>query len=453
MEQKLPERLTDGSVNSVRELIRMVEELVADGGLRPGDRLPPVRELATLVGMSPSSVAAAWRSLNEKGLLRGMGRSGTFVVKQTRPSNNIRWRPHFNPGVEAIELSTGFPDRNLLPKIQPRHFNGIDDLSAYSYLDNPVLDNLEKALRGIFEPEFDGFSLTITDGTLDAIDRLLSITITRGDLVAVEDPGFPAIFDLVEANQGRILAVETDEHGMTVSSLISALTMGAKVIISQPRAQNPTGASRNDQRMRDIVEAISKYAPQVTVIEDDHSALISGRELNSLAHLLPRQTAYVASFSKSHGPDLRLAAIFGPAELIDELQERRRLGPAWSSRALQRLLANLLLDDEAVAQVEDAKHAYQIRRRSIESLLQISGLTENQRGDGLNIWVPVVNERSAILSLATNGVIVAPGSDFKLTESIQDHIRMTLCISEEMLETIAPLLVSATSYATANWRM
>ena len=80
----------------------------------------------------------------------------------------------------------------------------------------------------------------------------------------------------------------------------------------------------------------------MTVIEDDHAGDISSAPAVSVGQFLPDRTVHVSSFSKSHGPDLRLAAIGGPPALVAAVADRRLLGPGWSSRLLQAVLLDLL---------------------------------------------------------------------------------------------------------------
>ncbi|GAA3346088.1 hypothetical protein GCM10020358_55760 [Amorphoplanes nipponensis] len=83
----------------------------------------------------------------------------------------------------------------------------------------------------------------------------------------------------------------------------------------------------------------------MTVVEDDHAGDVATAPPVSLGTRLPDRTVHVAGFSKSHGPDLRLAALAGPAPLVTAINDRRLLGPGWSSRLLQAVLLDLLTDD------------------------------------------------------------------------------------------------------------
>ena len=134
---------------------------------------------------------------------------------------------------------------------------------------------------------------------------------------------------------------------------------------------------------------------------------------------------HIRSYSKSHGPDLRLAAVGGAGDVVTAVANRRLLGPGWSSRILQALLLELLQDPatpardgrgrERVRPPAGARVARCWRPRGVG----VSG------GDGINLWMRVADERSAAVALAARGIGVAPGEPF-LVRPDDDHLRVTV---------------------------
>jgi DNA-binding transcriptional MocR family regulator len=147
------------------------------------------------------------------------------------------------------------------------------------------------------------------------------------------------------------------------------------------------------------------------VIEDDHCGEISIAEDVSIGQFLPERCVHIRSFSKSHGPDLRIAAVGGAAEVIDPLVARRMLGPGWTSRLLQAVLLDLLTHADPQASVSDARVVYARRGTWLREKLKDRGV-DTSPGDGINVWVSVDDERSALVTLAAAGIRVAPGSPF-----------------------------------------
>jgi DNA-binding transcriptional MocR family regulator len=182
------------------------------------------------------------------------------------------------------------------------------------------------------------------------------------------------------------------------------------------------------------------------VIEDDHSGDIAWAEPISLGTWLPEQTVHIRSFSKSHGPDLRLAAVGGAGTVVTQLIERRMLGPGWSSRLLQAVLLEMLRDKATVDSVASAREEYHARRSSMVNLLSARSI--GTRGfDGINLWVDVANERNAQLLLSVAGISVSPGRPFWLRQPPSAHLRITVGNLSDEPEFVADTLARA---ATAD---
>ena len=161
------------------------------------------------------------------------------------------------------------------------------------------------------------------------------------------------------------------------------------------------------------------------MVEDDHAGEISSSPLASVGAHLPADTIHIRSFSKSHGPDLRLAAVGGAGEVVDALNQRRLLGSGWSSRLLQAVLVDLLSDDASRAKVAEARDIYAERRAMMVKLLREREVLSSGR-DGINLWVEVAHEQRALVALAAAGIGAAPGSPFLSDRLERDHIRLTI---------------------------
>jgi DNA-binding transcriptional MocR family regulator len=187
------------------------------------------------------------------------------------------------------------------------------------------------------------------------------------------------------------------------------------------------------------------------VIEDDHAGAIAASELVSIGRHLPERTVHVESYSKSHGPDLRLAAVGGAGEVIAGVANRRLLGPGWSSRLLQCVLVEMLDDPATVDVVERARTTYAERRKQLVAALD--GRDVASAGtDGINLWVDVTDEQSALLTLASHGVGAAPGAPFMVNgfPSGGDHLRLTCGLVPGAYDELAELVAAAAS-GPAMW--
>ena len=180
------------------------------------------------------------------------------------------------------------------------------------------------------------------------------------------------------------------------------------------------------------------------VFEDDHAGDISTAPLVSLGRHLPARTVLVQSFSKSFGPDLRLAAVGGPDDLVGELVARRLLGAGWSSRLLQGALLELLTTPAAAAVLRSAQARYAARRAAVADALRARGVATTGN-DGINLWVEVADEQAAAYRLATNGIGVALGSPFVPGRPTRDHIRITTGLVRDRIDALADLVAESAS--------
>ncbi len=119
----------------------------------------------------------------------------------------------------------------------------------------------------------------------------------------------------------------------------------------------------------------------------------------------------------------------GPRELVDALRERRLLGQGWTSRLLQAVLIDLLTQPATRRQVARARGAYASRRRKLRAALEREGVSI-MGDDGLNIWLPVRDETSALIALASRGIGAAAGSPFLTKRESASHIRVTAGLVE-----------------------
>lgn len=420
-----------------------IARLITTGDLAPGDRLPTVRELAADLGVSPATVSHAWQTLASTGLITSRGRSGSFVRSKPREWMPRRYRGMDGSQEARLDLSRGTPDPDLLPALGPAISRIGARADTSSYMQLPDIPELHDLLRDTWPSPVE--SITVTNGALDAIDRALASLVRFGDRVIVENPTFPPFLDLLEHHGLEPIGVAVDAEGMRPEAFAVALRSSPAVVLMQPRAHNPTGASVTLERAKELAFVLyrSRIAENALVIEDDHSGAISTAPDVTLATWLPERVLHVRSFSKSHGPDLRIGALGGPRALVDKVVARRLLGPGWTSRMTQALLFELLTDPISVAEVDEARDTYAARQHAMAEALRAQGM-DVRAGDGINTWLAVADERDAIVRLTAAGIRVAPGGPFLLgDEPVGGHVRVTVGIAGDEHAFIAEALASA----------
>ncbi|MER5221117.1 aminotransferase class I/II-fold pyridoxal phosphate-dependent enzyme [Streptomyces flaveus] len=427
------------------EIAASVERAVGAGGLEPGQLLPPMRELAADLGVNPNTVAAAYRTLRERGVIETAGRRGSRVRPKPVTTARELSRLEVPPGVR--NLSDGNPDPALLPALAEAFAAAAahSDREPMLYGEAPVEPELARLTRADLDADGvpDG-PVTVTSGALDAIERVLAAHLRPGDAVAVEDPGWRSVLDLAPALGLRTLPVGVDDEGPLPDDVRGALRSGARALIVTDRAQNPTGAAVSATRARALRSVIEEH-PQTLLIEDDHGHRIVDLPLHPLAGVT-QHWAFVRSAAKAYGPDLRLAVFTGDRVTADRVQGRQRLGPGWVSHLLQRAVVRLWTS--GAVDVRAVAAAYGRRRDALIAALAERGIEAYGRS-GMNVWVPVPDETGAVARLLHSGWAVAPGAGFRV--SSPPGLRITVStLAVHDIGSLADAVASASDPAPAR---
>lgn len=387
-----------------------IEEAISAGSLAPGDALPPVRELAAQLGVNANTAAAAYRLLRHRGAVETAGRRGTRV--RQRPATTPRSLLALDIPAGVRDLSTGNPDPALLPlagAALPGPVRGRPVLYGEPAMSSALVEFVRAALS------VDGIPadhLAVTSGALDGIERVLNAHLRPGDRVAVEDPGWANLLDLLAALGLSVEPVRVDDDGPLPADLARALGRGVRGLIVTNRAQNPTGAALSADRAQALRRVLTPRADDLLLVEDDHCAGISGAPLHTLAGAT-RHWAFVRSASKAYGPDLRVAVLAGDHRTVERVHGRLRLGPGWVSHLLQDLAVSLWSDQAAARLVGTAERRYGETRRRLCAALADRAVAAHARS-GLNVWIPVPDETVAITRLLGAGWAAAPGTRFRI---------------------------------------
>jgi DNA-binding transcriptional MocR family regulator len=401
-------QIIEGKADSIR---RAIEQAILDDRLKPGDALPTVRTLAKDLGINKNTVVAAYRQLQQTGLVITDGRRGSIVAGQVSQAPS---RPANGRGQQTLSVRDGNPDIAFLPsETDVRDALGRMSVDHHLYgeqrnhapfvqwaADCFTTDGVE-VNRGIF----------VSAGALDLVERALDVIgLVPGDKVAVEDPGYMSLHALVRAMGFELVPLELDANGVVPASLKAALKAGALAVVASSRAHNPTGIATSKSRSTEL-KRIAASAGDVLFIDDDHSSLLG------LAPYYPwhlregGRWLTVRSLSKFLGPDYRIAITTGDTDTIERLENRQSVGMGWVSTFLQRLAHELLSSAAVRKKIVAAGTAYRERYALLAAALKKKGF--NVMGSaGLNLWVPMANEREVADRLFEAGWLVRTGRDF-----------------------------------------
>ena len=413
-------RITGSTASAIAS---SVEAAIRENALAPGRQLPTIRALAAELGVSPMTVASAYRELRRRGLLTTAGRRGTRV--SARPPLPVTTAPLVPVG--ARDLATGNPDPGLLPAAAA----ALADLDSRpraqpesSKFDRLVeLAEAQFAADGIPAP-----TLAVVAGALDGVERVLAAQLAPGDTVAVEDPVFVRVLDLLRALDLIPVPVPVDDAGLRPDELEAALAGGARALVVTPRWQNPFGACLTKERTDEVRRVLDRHE-DVLVVEDDHAGLIAAERAFSVAAGRPRW-ATVRSVSKAFGADFRLALMTGDRTTLARVEGRQLLATGWVSHILQELVAHLWTDLAVRAGLEQTASIYAARRLLLLNALAVRGIAAHG-ASGLNVWIPVVEEATTVAAMLQRGWAVIAGERWRLNTGPAIRITTSTLRAEE----------------------
>jgi len=389
------------------EIAASFESAIERGTLVAGDRMPSVRALAATLEVSPSTVASALRELRRRGLIVSHERSGSRVSERP-PVAGPRGSAQVPPGVQ--DLASGNPDPTLLPDLNAALKRV--ELPQRLYGAAPAVDELLAMAGRAFAA--DGISarhLCVVSGALDGVERVLGANLRQGDRIALADPGYTGLVDLVRALGLVPRPVAIDEHGLLPDALARVLAGGAEAVLLSPRGHNPTGAALDSDRAS-ALSSVLERRPQALVIEDDHLGAVSGSRAHTVTGDRERW-AVIRSVGKTLGPDLRVAALAGDPRTVSRVEGRLLVGPGWVSHLLQRVVVELWSDAATRALLDRATSIYADRRMAL-----LAALAEREiaavGSSGSNVWVPVAEESPIVDSLLQAGIAVRAGTPFRI---------------------------------------
>ena len=438
MEIDAPWLATRLRARSIRGIAQEVSALIRAGAIPAGTQLPPVRDLAAALRVSPATVSAAWSDLRRFNAITGRGRTGMKVSGDPiapRPARFGRSRfgrgGHFAPDV--IDLSVASPDPALLPPLGAALRAAEAAPRLHSYIREPILPTLRAAVAPRWAYAADAY--LATNGGYDGVHMALQALLMPGSLVAVEEPTAARLLDLLEAAGATPLPVACDAEGPRPDELAAALCRKPAAFLFQPRTHAATGHVVTPARLAALEAALRGH--DTLVIEDDGIGDLSRAPPASLGAAFPSRVVHIRSFSKTLGPDFRLAVLSAPPDLVDRIQAFRSFGVGWTSRILQAAAAALLTDPATDAIIAHARATYATRRRTLLAALATRGLHLPDQ-DGLAIWLPVRTEQVALVTLAAHTIAVMPGSNYLIRPTA--HVRVATSLLRDRVDEVADAL-------------
>ena len=389
----LPERASR-QVGS--DLHRQLRSAIVGGRLQPGVRLPATRELAAALDVSRNTVVAAYDLLLAEGYVRAHGRGGTLVAdflsqapqrerSESGPARDARlapaWRapaliPIDQPPRCRFDFSVGMPDWQSFPFALWRRLYGRALRAASKeppgYGDPEGRVALREAIAGHVSfaraIACSADEIVVTAGAQQAFDLLARILVTPGETtVAVEEPGYPPLRNVMMAAGAKLVPVPVDGEGLRVDRL----PRNAKVICVTPSHQFPLGVHLSLARRKALLDFARTRG--AVVIEDDYDGefRFAGKPLDALQTLDRGEAVfYVGTFSKSLFPALRLGFVIAPPWARRSLVAAKQLTDWYAPVVTQDVLSAFISEGHLARHIRKMRKLYSERRDILQNALE-----------------------------------------------------------------------------------
>ncbi len=419
-----------------RQVYDGLRQAILEGRLRPGERIPSSRALAAELAVSRLPVLTAFEQLLHEGYLVGRVGSGTFVSNalpddllfsparpENPPSRRKRTTAFDPPAPHRHEYSLA-PFRVSLPaldrfphdtwaRLVARHAHGLPH-AAMAYGDPAGLRALRSAiaahLRAARAVRCEAEQILVVSGSQAALRLAAAVLLSRGDRIAMEEPGYPGARATFAAGGARVIPVPVDDEGMSVSALWKR---GARIRAAYvtPSHQYPLGMSMTAGRRFALLDwAVRRNA---WILEDDYDSEYRyvSRPLGALQGIDGHdRVIYIGTFSKVLFPALRIGYLVMPPALRQQFIEAREAFDLFPPTLYQPVLAEFLRAGHFARHLRRMRGVYRDRRDALlTGLARYCGnrLTVSNADAGLHVAAllpPGIDDTAVVRRMAERGL-------------------------------------------------
>jgi 2-aminoadipate transaminase len=425
-----------------RQLYDKIKELIRQGTIGRGERLPATRELAGMLGLNRATVSAAYELLEAEGLLKGHVGRGSFVNGTNEPNAPwIDWSQFqtdtvsWSVGSAAISFATSRPADDLFPLEEFR-------ASCREILESPALARILQLgsplgyapLRSYLRRECHAQDdVLVTSGCQQAIDLIQRVVIRPGDTVVLEDPVYPGLRNVLAPAGARLIGVPVGPVGIELEELERVLQRERpKLLVITPNFQNPTGTALSLAARQSVLRMARDYRT-ILVENDIYSDLrYDGEPLPSLKQMDPAgDVVHLGSFSKIAFPGLRIGWVIAPKALVSQLAVAKQWCDLHSDNLSQAVLYRFAESGRLAAHlariIEAGRARLDATLDSCERSLPPGSRFTRPQG-GMNLWVrlPDMLDAGELLPRAERaGVSYLPGRYFAVSRTAPNCLRLS----------------------------
>lgn len=349
----------------VAQIVDGVRALIADGELRPGTKLPSIRQFAQVHGVSVFTVVEAYDRLVAVGLLVSRPHSGFFVKRRQVGGAEVG-------GIERVAgadfdakwyLSRIFEHRHLSMKVgcgwlpgdwlfeeglrkalramaaEEGELGGYGDPKGFRPLRQLICESMVERQVQVW-PEH----VLLTQGSSQGLDLALRRLVRAGDPVLVDDPGYSNLLFSLRYQGAQLLGVPRLPRGydlVTLERLI--IEHKPKVFFTQPRLHSPTGSVAPLAHLHRVLQLAEAH--DLIIVENDIYADLDPEPRPSLASLDElHRVITVGSYSKTISPNLRVGYLMAHPDMVEDLAQLKMVSGLTSSELGERLTHGALTE-------------------------------------------------------------------------------------------------------------
>ncbi|MCS7026099.1 MAG: PLP-dependent aminotransferase family protein [Bryobacteraceae bacterium] len=425
-----------------RQLAEKIRDLIQQGILRHGERLPATRELAGMLGLNRTTVSAAYELLEAEGLLKSHVGRGSFVSTAAEAgSSRIDWSSfayatELGPVRTApISFVASRPASELFP-LQDFQQSCQEVLSSGKLTDILQLGSplgyapLREFLRRYGQ---NSDEILITSGCQQAIDLIQRAIVRPGDAVLVEDPVYPGLKNVFARCGARLIGVPVTLNGLDLDRLETNIRRERpRLLVVTPNFQNPTGTTLT-LAARETVLRLARDHSVILLENDIYGDLrYEGESLPTLKQLDGSgDVIRVGSFSKIAFPGLRVGWIVGPKALISQLAVAKQSCDLHTDHLSQAVLFRFAesgrLDKHLESVLCEGRKRLQAVLEACQRFLPPGSRFTRPQG-GMNLWVrlPDLLDTADLLDEAVEaGVSYMPGRYFAVARLESSSLRLS----------------------------
>jgi len=406
-----------------------VGEAVSDGDLRPGDKLPPQRDLAYDLGVTLGTVTRAYQEATRRGLVGGEVGRGTYVLTSKAPSySSDRFISAKMGGENSLDFSLATPTTSASGDFLVKTLSEITSSGDLNHLleyqaDTGQRPHLDAGAKWISRAGLDAPTdrIALTNGAQQGLTSSILSVARPGDIILADTLTYPGVIHMCNQLGFQLLGVAMDEHGMCPDDLetISRHT-AARAVYMMPSLHNPTTITMPLERRKAIAEVARRN--DLYVIEDDIWRQLLINQPPTISQFIPERSFYVCSLSKCMAAGLRVGYVLAPASKITALRANVRMS-TWMTAPLMAEIACRWIYDGTGDELINRQRA-DIRRRSNLAANALKDFTVHAASDSLHLWLELPSPWRAVnfrTEAERHGIRLLTGESFMVGRGAPPH--------------------------------